>query len=497
MTPLSLTGKLIETEKQIYSDGRPVTQISKNRIFNPFHTITSKISNETQVFETLEDTGYDSSEELGVKHEIVTKSKSKSKIVKSLLEPSLFEKLTLGVETILHRVLVLFNILRSFSSIPDNAKLMTSDLSLMHVYACLFKVSRKFKNKKVQTINDFNVRLRDSLPDIERLTLKETHSKKPDKDKPDMHVEVKEEENSNDSGLDDFNERLETALDSIYRRNGFQYQKFTCSQTLMAVMTEIEVDAMVTISNLAFEIDFIGWPEKTVYEVINTILTSITQTEDCEFWDGIDAQTPSKHNLAIETLIKLSTKLSNMDMIWMTPELGIMERMITIFVTGVNCRDNQIYRELCLSALSCVLPSHNSIAQDVENFTFDNQDEVSTNTFMNIMKTHKSKPVNILLNFLEDSVGISPTTDVIQKRLSSQDPQTGKHIESQPMLRCKYFHSPTSDYMMLQAARLLTKILTKEPRLLKQSNTKHRLIQLCTQVRNMPRIVLQCLSIIK
>ena len=154
-----------------------------------------------------------------------------------------------------------------------------------------------------------------------------------------------------------------------------------------------------------------------------------------------------------------------------------------------------MYRELCLSALSCILPSHNSIAQDVETFTFDNQDEVSTNTFMNIMKTHESKPVNILLNFLEDSVGISATTEVVQKRLPSQDPQ-GKPIESQPMLRYKYFHSPTSDYMMLQAARLLTKILTKEPRLLKQSNTKHRLIQLCT-MRNMPRIVLQCLSIIK
>ena len=328
--PLSLTGKLIETEKKIYHDGRPVTQRSKNRIFNPFHTITSKISNETQVFENLEDTGYDSSEET-VKQEAVARPKSKSKIVKSLLEPCLFEKLSLGVETILYRVLVLFNILRSLSSIPDNAKLMTSDLGLMHVYACLFKVSRKFKNKKVQTVNDFNVNLRDSLPDIERLTLKETHGKKPDKDKPDL--EVKEEENSNDSGLDDFNERLETALESVYRNAGFQYQKFSCSQTLIAVMTEIEVDAMVTVSNLAFEIDFIEWPEKTVFEVINTILTSITQNEDCEFWDGIDDQTPSKHNLAIETLIKLSTKLSNMDMIWMTPGLGIMEKMISVFVS--------------------------------------------------------------------------------------------------------------------------------------------------------------------
>lgn len=364
--------------------------------------------------------------------------------MKSVVESSNFECLPMKIEDTLHKVLALFNIIRSLSSVPDNANVMVKDMSLMHIYSCLFKISRKFKSKKVQNLRNKNIKLKTELPDIDRLMLEnkneaaEKNKENDDKDKMN-DSEENVEENSNDSGLDDFNERLETALENVYKHGDMEFSKYNESPTLIAVLNEIEVDAMVTLCNLAFEIDLISWPEKTAYEVINLVVDSIINIDDCEVRDGIDSITPGKHSMAMEMLVKLSTRVGNLDMIWMTPSLVKMERAISILIEGIPNRDNQIQRELCLSALSCILPSHNSIAQDIETFSFDNQDEVSTNTFMKIMKSHPSKPVEILLNFLEDSIGISATTEVVHRRIPSQDPTTRKpSFESQPILRYKY-----------------------------------------------------------
>lgn len=377
----------------------------------------------------------------------------------------------------IYQILVVSNILKSLSCIPDNRFYFSSQMQVLNLLSLFLK--RKLMKQKV--FNEIKLATKQppatNSPEVHNIKLE-----RPNK------PETPSESSSHDSGMDDKNlddlensnqgpSNSDPAATTTESKNSTSKSGPPNSQTsetsknfkrptqltkipknykispiLFQINKELENDSMEILNNIALTLDLIELPQIILQNLLTSLKKLILNfNEKSIYFEGnqlFDAHGNNFHFSAIEILIKLGIRTSNIDAIWNYFKMSDLELILKKLLTGINGSRNgfyyesslinqvggsnpldtivmtagslqnlqaqltekpsifelhqsQIYRELCLSALCCLRTTQDNYVNHDNTFYGKNEDG-SEQLYVKIFK--QGKGVCILLNFIEEMV---------------------------------------------------------------------------------------------
>jgi len=187
-------------------------------------------------------------------------------------------------------------------------------------------------------------------------------------------------------------------------------------------------------------------------------------------------------------------KASNLDMLWSFYDMEVMEKILVKLVQGVSCQSNQLYRELCVSALCSLRTGSdaNFVCHDAE--YYGRPEDICQGLYLKVFKTGRVKAVGVLLRFLEDlvqkrivykQVTSNPTMDENQKKLNLQ---SNGFTPGAP--------EKSTDHMAMQVARLLQSLISKSRPLMYMANCRVRVDDLLMK-SDTPKEAVEFLALIR